>query len=163
VKPIEVNLSGFSAEGTLEQVSTKKAPAEALVLIPLMKNGNEDAIMQEWLRLTTDQGNAERSGILAAVVVFARLVGQFEKRSLLLKGFSMIVDPLVAQWIGQGHREGLLLGQTQSLLQLLGRKAKVPEELETKIRECNDESKLIAWFDRSAMHSLDEFRKLAQL
>jgi hypothetical protein len=115
VKPIQVNLSGFSAEQTLEQVSTKKAPAEALALIPLMKNGNEDAIMQEWLGLTTEQGNVERTGILAAVVVFARLVGQFEKWSLLLKGFSMIDDPLVAEWIGQGEKKGHKEGRLEGL------------------------------------------------
>jgi hypothetical protein len=54
--------------------------------------------------------------------------------------------------------------QAQSLLRLLGRKAKVPEVVEAKIRECDDESKLSSWFDIALnTDSIAEFRKLTQL
>jgi hypothetical protein len=50
LNPIEVNLATFDATEVLQGIAKGEVPNVVLALIPLMKNGNDEANMQEWLR-----------------------------------------------------------------------------------------------------------------
>jgi hypothetical protein len=175
LNPIEVNLATFDAKEVLQGIARGEVPNVVLALIPLMKNGNDEANMQEWLRLANAEADHQRRGDFSLAQAFATLVGQREKWQTLLKEFLMIEAPFVTEWKNEGRKEGILEGrkegvltgrkegvdaQVNTLLRLLQKRGTVPADLEKKIRECTDLGKLSAWLDLVFdLPSIEQFRQ----
>lgn len=163
LRPREIDVESLDAEAVMDQVESGAAPMELLALIPLMKNGGEEATMKRWHGLVSAEPDLRRRGDCALALVFAGAVGLRRQWEKLVEGLSVIESPVVADWKresrNEGRNEGMIQARIEDVLDLLGQRGPVPPDLEAKIRAGDDHEQLRSWLRMAAAAtSIDRFR-----
>jgi hypothetical protein len=154
----ERNLAEEDAAATLAAVATGQTPALVLPLIPLMRGGDQEGIIAEWLRLASAEADARRRveyGGLA--LVFAEAADRWSAWKKALEGWQMIQSKQVLEWQAQE--------KAQTVIEMLeARFGTLPEELEAAIRRILEIPRLKKFVPLAVKaDSLEQFRKDAQL
>jgi hypothetical protein len=155
--PREINLETLDASKVLDEIEAGTAPKVLLAWIPLMKNGNEDAIIERWLRIVSAEPDLKKRGDYALAAVFAQAVGKRDLWVRRIGGLTMIDTPLVLGW----KTEGMI----RALLSVLRAKySSLPREVEERIEDCHDAAKVDQWVVTAATtDTLDKFRQATGL
>ncbi len=158
----EVNLCELDAKTTLDAIEQNTTTATILAWIPLMKNGEDSAIIQQWLTLASAEPDARRRaeyGLLA--LVFAEAAGCHAVWKQALTGWNMIQSQTAREWIAVGETQGETKGKIASLIRVLrGRFGVIPVEVEQTIQNTIDLALLDQWLDAAASSmNLDDFRR----
>jgi len=191
--PREVDVEALDAGDILEAITAGQVPPELLAWIPLMKRGEEDAIIARWLDIASRDPDAGRRGDYSLALVFSEAVRCREKWEIALKGFNMVESPLVREWKDaartegrmegkmegriegriegkvegrmEGRMEGKVEGKIDALLRVLKAKYKGGvEQISGGIRACRDPEMLDHWLDITlTVDTLEEFRKQTDL
>ena len=159
--PCEVDVETLDARTLLEEIAVGQVPRELLAWIPLMKRGEEDAIIARWLEVAGSDPDAGRRGDYSLALVFSEAVRCREKWEIALKGFNMIESTLVREWKDAARNEGKIEGKVDALLRVVKGKYKgEAEQVSEGIRACRDPETLDGWLDVALMvDTLEEFRK----
>lgn len=155
--PREINLETLDASKVLGEIEAETAPKELLAWIPLMQNGNEDAIIERWLRIARAETDLRKRGYYGLAAVFAGAVGKKDLWKRRLEGLTMIDTPVVKEWKA-GAQGDLLLRALRHRFKV------VPDDLEAAIRACIDSDQIGRWMDVALdVDTLEEFRKQAKI
>jgi hypothetical protein len=157
LKPFERNLESFDARLVLEDIALGKAPRELLALIPVMKNGADQATIDRWLEIAGPEKDPEKRGDYALAGLFAGLVERSEQWRKALEAFKMNESPVAREW----RAEAELKGQAKMLVAVLkGRFGTLPDDLLALIRSNTDPDKFERWAHSAATSiTIEEFRK----
>jgi hypothetical protein len=119
--PLVWNVNEDGASATLEAVARGELSWGMLFWVPLMAEGQQDAVIARWrevvLQVVPDRRT--RGNLAGIALVFAELVGRRPAWRRGLEGFEMTESQVVNEWISQGKAEGNLERQRQNLLELL--------------------------------------------
>jgi hypothetical protein len=163
--PCEVDVETLDAGTHLEEIAAGRAPRELLAWIPLMKRGEEDAIIARWLEVAGSDPDAGRRGDYSLALVFSEAVRCREKWEIALKGFNMIESPLVREWKDAARMEGEIAGGIKTKVDWLVRVVKgkykgIVEQVSEGIRACRDPEMLDRWLDVAlTVETPEEFRR----
>jgi hypothetical protein len=161
----ERDLADRDAAATLDGIAAQTIAPCVLPWIPLMKNGAEAAIIQQWLELAgREQESKRRSDYGGLALVFAEAADRRSVWEKAPEGWNVTDSQVVLEWMARGRVEGLLQGQANSLLQVLARRFPpgAPAQMESTIRATADVQRLQAWLDAAlAADSLEAFRQAA--
>jgi hypothetical protein len=139
LKVREIHLAEESASQTMDRIEAKEIGQVILGLIPLMKDGGEDAILQRWREMQAKVENPRwRATITTAALVFSELKDWNDKWDSMIKGDTQMLESVnVNNWLKEGRTEGLKEGRTEGLKEgrTEGRKEGVVEGLQTTLRE----------------------------
>src|SRR5262249_52326004 len=81
LKPRELNLEAEDAGAVLDQVERGEAPVEVLAWIPLMKRGDDSAIITRWQELARREADPKRPAGLVLGLGVAAVVGGQDARA----------------------------------------------------------------------------------
>jgi hypothetical protein len=165
LRPIEVNLETLDAGSILDEIEAGSALRELLSFIPLMKRGEEDAIIQRWRPLANADTDPHRRSGYVLTGLFAERVGRFGAWQNALKGLNMIESPMIAKLLTEtatkAKSEGKAEGKVDALLRVFRKRSwLLPEELIAAIRACADGDQLDNWLDAALdADTLEAFRQ----
>ena len=158
----EINLCDLDAKVTLDDIMAGNTTAAILAFIPLMHNGGDSAIIQQWLTLASAEPDSRQRGDYGAfALLFSEPGGCRPAWKQALTGWNMIQSQTVTEWMGRGE----VKGKVEDLLKILRlRFGAVPAECESAIRSTTDLGLLDHWIDESVTSpTLTDFRQAAQI
>jgi hypothetical protein len=161
-----VSLATEQAHATLERIGRGELGRSILPWVPLMAGGGEPVIVQEWVRLASQEPDEQRRGEYAGLaLVFADRAGNRPVWAQPLEGLNMWESQVVKEWMDAGHAKGRIEGQRAALREALQIRFQtaVPADLEQAIQQATDPDLLIRWF-RAALQvpTLEAFRAALQ-
>jgi hypothetical protein len=163
----ECDLAHMDAATTLDGIAAATIAPCVLSWIPLMQNGAEAAIIQQWLELARREPEAKRrSDYGGLALVFAEAADRRHAWEKALEGWNVTDSQVIQEWIAQGEVMGEVKGQATALLRLLARRFPpgLPAEVAAVIRGATDVAQLQRWFDLAVdADSLETFRRAAGL
>jgi hypothetical protein len=172
---IERDLCDEDAAGVLEAIAESRASRCLFPWIPLMRGGEEAAIIQRWIEWASQEPDSRLRGDYGGLaLVFAEAAKRLPVWKDALKEWNVIESQQVLEWINMGRAEGEargeargeIKGEIKSLLQTLAVlfPPGAPAELETAIRTATSEEQVQKWLDVALRaRSLEAFRQAAGL
>jgi hypothetical protein len=162
----EKNLAEESAEETLANVASGKWGRCLLPWIPLMQQGGDVAIIEQWKGLAQQEPIAKRRADYAGLaLVFSELTDCNQIWAQALEGWNMELSIQVLKWQAEaekrGKLEGKIEGKIEDILRALGRRFSktVAPDLVEQIKSVKDIDVLDRLFDAAVTAaSLDDFR-----
>ncbi len=160
--PLVWNVGDDDADATLEAVASGKAPWGMLFWVPLMRIGQDDALIARWKETVVQvvRDRRTRGNMAGIALVFAELVGRRVEWDRGLEGFEMTESQVVNEWISRGEAKGKLLEARQNLLELLeGRfPGAVPNDVVQLIQHQESLELLHDWFKTAVRaYSFEQF------
>jgi hypothetical protein len=140
----ERNLAAEDARATLDGIFAGTAPAVVLPLIPLMRGGGEQGIINDWLsRATAEPDSRRRSDYGGLALVFAEAAKRHEVWKKALEGWNVTESMQVKEWQAQallrgrneGREEGELIGRIRAYQEILALPIASVEELRQRSRD----------------------------
>jgi hypothetical protein len=134
------------ATATLAEIAAGRTSRWLLPWIPLMRGGNEAAIMEAWKTAASAEPDARARSILAALVLtFADLVGQTAAWAASLEGWNVQKSAFL-----EGFRdEGRLEARRDDLLLLLRKRfGELPAEVVQRVQATTDPARLTECLDK---------------
>ena len=120
LRPLQRNLAGEDAAGTLTEIAAGRTGRCLLPWIPLMHGGGEEAIITEWKRLAElESDGVLRSAYAALALTFAELTKGLVAWQRALENWNMQESQTMLGWIRKGELEGRLTSKREDLLDLL--------------------------------------------
>jgi len=163
----ERNLAGEDASATLAAIAAGTWSRCLLPWIPLMQQGDENGIIQQWKTFASlEPDSRRRSDYGGLALVIADAAGRLTVWKEALKEWNMRESQQVLEWINMGRAEGRAEGEANALLRVLAKRFSpgAPQDLAAKIQNTTDLERLRNWFDLAwAVDSLDSFRQAAGL
>ncbi|HTU18543.1 MAG TPA: hypothetical protein VMG10_10825 [Gemmataceae bacterium] len=164
-KPVIRDLETRSGCAALRGIAAGRLSRCVLAWIPLLRGGQESAIIQRWKRLAeTEADERKRSDYAALALVFAEAADREEVWRRALEGWNVKPSPIVEAWRQEGRQEGRAEGLAvlrAKLLHCLRRQlgSDLPAELRAQIENQTDLAVLDRWFDLALeAASLEQFR-----
>jgi hypothetical protein len=133
-----------SAADTLADIAAGRTTRWILPWIPLMQDGAETAIIEQWKQVALTEPNAEtRSWLGAFALVFARLAKRDDLWKQALRDWDMRNLQEVDYWQNEGRAEGQLEARQDDLVALLEKRfGPLPKELLQRIQALTDGARL---------------------
>lgn len=159
---VERNLAAESAADTLAGIIAGEVPEVVLGLIPLMKGGGEDAIIQAWLARAGAIADERRRAALGALArLFSQPSGCYPAWKKALEGWTMERAWAVQEWQDEARTQE----RVRTILRVLeARFNAVPADLSEAVSAVTDLSRLDGWVLLAATApSVDQFRQDAGL
>jgi hypothetical protein len=164
---VERNLQDEDAGALLANIAAGSTGRALLPWVPLMRGGDEPAIIQQWLELARQEHDSRRRGDYGGLaLVFAEAAKRLPVWKDTLKGWNMVESQQVLEWIAEGEAKGEAKGEANALLQLLELRFPpgAPPELARTIRATTEVARLRSWFKLAyTAECLDAFRQAAGL
>lgn len=118
--PVVWNLEDEDAPQLLDEVAANPALWGVLFWIPLMRGGDDPAMIARWKELVAVLPDGRRRGDLGQIaLVFAELAGRYVAWEQGLRDLSMTESQVVNRWIRQGQEEAQLKQARADLLLIL--------------------------------------------
>ncbi len=119
--PLVWNIAEDNAPATLEAVADGRLSWGMLFWVPLMAEGQQDAVIARWREVVTDKVPEPRTrgNLVGIALVFAELAGRRAEWERGLEGFEMTESQVVNEWINKGKAEGKLEERQRNLLRTL--------------------------------------------
>lgn len=158
LKPVEVNLCEIEAQATLNAIAAGETSAILLPLIPLMHEGNQSGMIQQWVALASAEPDAGRRGDYGGLVlVFAEAAGCHAAWKSALQGWNMVQSQQVLEWMAEGETRA----KRADILRVLElRFGELPADLVAAIRATEDLTMLVIWLDTAVTaQTLADFRQ----
>jgi hypothetical protein len=156
---VERNLATEDGAALLEQIASDRAFRCLLPWIPLMRGGDELAILNGWKELAAAEADPQRRGDYGGLaLVFAEAAGRQVLWKEALKEWNMVESQQVLEWMAEAE----IKARANDVLRLLEKKFPpgAPADLKAIIQACTDLNRLGNWFDAAIdATSLDAFRK----
>ena len=160
------NLAQQSAPATLARIAQGELGKSILCWVPLMNDGGDPAVAQEWVRLARGETDRERRAEYAGLaLVFAERAGCLPVWQQALKEWDVEQSQLIAGWRSKARDEGRLEAKRDAMLKVLRRHfpPEVPADLTQIIQQQTDLDALERWFDAALTAlSLEAFRAQLQ-
>lgn len=154
LRVFQVTMREKDAAATLAAIAADARLRGVLPWVPLMRRGDESAIIEEWKQLALLEPDERRRTQYATL---ARTLAELTVRQALwkqaLEGWNVKTSQQVQDWKAEARQE--------DLLRLLERRCRTPvsADLAKVISEMFDHNQLNQWFDVAATaDSLDAFR-----
>jgi len=152
----ERHLAEESVDATLTRIENKELSRVLLVFVPVMQGAGEDAIIQRWLDVASQEADsrlrAEYASLAKVLVDLKEWAGTWKQA---LKEWNMRESPTVNEWKQEGEVEGL----RRTLRRLLERRfGPLPQELLERIAAISELDRL----DR-ALDQVQQITKLEDL
>ena len=163
----EKNLAEESAGEALANVASGKWGRCLLPWIPLMQQGADAVIIEQWKLLAQQESvSKHRADYAGLALVFSELTNCHDVWAQALEGWNMEQSMQVLKWQAEAERRGKLEGkleaETEGILRVLGRRFphEVVVQLAEQIKSIRDMDTLDRLFDAAlTVASLDEFRQ----
>jgi hypothetical protein len=147
----EWNMGALSADNLIKQVKSGKAPRMALPFAPLMKKGDDPAMMRRWLALAEQESNPERKSALGLVRVFAEKAGCVEVWRQALEGWNVTESQVVREWTAKAREETAAKTRAEDLVLFLQERfGELPESLNKILVATQDQEQLNRWIRLAA-------------
>jgi hypothetical protein len=119
--PLVWNVGDDNAPATLEAVASGGRSWGMLFWVPLMAEGQQDAVIARWRDVVVQvvPDGRTRGNLAGIALVFAELAGRRAEWQRGLEGFEMTESQVVNEWIRQGEVKGKLEQGRQKLLEAL--------------------------------------------
>lgn len=160
---VERNLRDEDAAATLGEIAAGRIARCLLPFIPLMRNGAEPGIIEQWKSLALAEPDARRrSDFGGLALVFAELTDGSSAWKRALEEWNVEQSQQVLEWQATAAKRTKI----DSVLRVLRKRtqADVPADVEQAICATDDFDQLDRWLDAAAeASSLAEFRRLAGL
>jgi hypothetical protein len=119
-KPAVWNLEDDEAAPVLDEVAANPALWGQLFWIPLMRRGDDPAIIARWKELVAALPEGRRRGDLGTIaLIFAELAGRYVAWEQGLRGLNMTESQVVNRWIKEAEDRARLEQARSILLQIL--------------------------------------------
>jgi hypothetical protein len=151
---IERNFADEDAGATLAGIAEGRIARAMLPWIPLMRDGGEPGIIEQWKELALAEPDSRRRAEYGALaLVFAEPVGRRPLWKQALEKWNMIESQQVLEWMAEGEAKGELRGELRGKLQvsrtilrelLEDRFGALPEALTQRIEATTDPEQLLA-------------------
>jgi hypothetical protein len=150
----QVTMRDRDAAATLAAIAAEPRLVGVLPWVPLMRRGDEPDIIEEWIRLATQEPDDRRRSQYATLArTFAELAGRMPVWQQALEGWNVKTSVQVLEW--QAERDRM------RLFQLIETRfhVPVPEDLAATINGLVDPNQLTQWFNAGyTTDSLEAFR-----
>jgi len=160
---VERNLCDEDGAALLDAIAGGNVPRALLPWLPLMRQGDESAIIQRWIALASQETDSRRRGDYGGLaLVFAEAAKRLPIWKEALKEWNVIESQQVLEWMAMGEAKG----EINALLQVLAARFPpgAPADLESAIRASADRQRLRDYLVAAAKaDSLDAFRHVAGL
>jgi hypothetical protein len=154
------------ATAILERIGRGELGRSVLAWVPLMAGGGEGAVVQEWVRLASQETDGQRRSDYAGLaLVFADSVGCRANWEQALEEFNMEQLGIVREWKESARREGRLEANRNDLLVVLRERfhTEVPDDLVQTVQRTSDLATLSQWLIAAVgASSLEAFRSVIQ-
>jgi hypothetical protein len=162
-----VNLADHAAAGLLERIARGELGRSILPWAPLMQGAASAAVAQEWVRLATQEADAQRRSDYAGLAeVFADWAGHRPIWTQPLEGIvNMWQSQVIREWKDAGRQEARLEERRSALVKVLQKRfpPEIPADLTQMIQQSTDPEQLSRWFDAALdAPSLDAVRNVIQ-
>jgi hypothetical protein len=132
----ERNLAGEDARATLDAILAGTIPEVILPLIPLMRGGDEESIIAEWLtRAGAEPDPHRRADYGGLAPVFAEAAKRLEVWAKALKGWNVTESMQVKEWQAQALVVGELIGRIRVYQEILNQPVSSTEDLRQQPRD----------------------------
>jgi hypothetical protein len=162
----EINLTERDASWTLEEIDVGAAPLPALVFVPLMQRGAEDAIIQRWLTLADREKNPQKRYDLGYVaLIMAEAAGCRQVWQEALERWNMQESQVLNEWTKKVVERTEIKSKVESVLDLLADHIGTPPaDLVAAIEAIKDPARLKELLLLAGRaESVEQFRKDASL
>jgi hypothetical protein len=130
----------------MDDVEAGRAPLIAMVLIPLMKRGEEPGMIQRWLTRAGWEPDAQLRADLGFALTFAEAAGREEVWQEALRGWNVIESKVLRGWVRElvEHERQNARVQTKAdaVLELLAARGAVPPDLAEAVRAVTEVTRL---------------------
>jgi hypothetical protein len=161
---LDCDLADKKAHLVLEGIAAGAIGRVVLPWIPLMRGGDESAIIERWKELALQEPDERRRAEYAGLaLVFAEAADRRTVWKEALKEWNVKVSQQVLEWQAEARAQGAADKQAESILRLLNLRfpGGVPADLAEGVRAVRDLGKLDRWFDAAAtVPSVEEFRRV---
>ena len=150
VAPLVINLRQEDAVATLADIAAGRTGLCILPWIPLMADGGEPALIEEWKRIALTETDLEKRALYrSCALVFAELSREQINWYQALEGWEMLESKTVAVWRRQGELKGIIETARAKLLKVVRLRLQdpVPETIRLAVEGTNDPDVLDRWFD----------------
>ncbi len=156
---VERNVAGENAQRTLQRLAASQGPLALLPLIPLMRGGDNAAIIRKWTAVAETEPEERRRDQYAGLTrVFADLAERGEIWRNELEGWNMKRSASVMEW----QAEAKLQTRIEDLIDVLQSRfgTELPSDLLQRIQSSTDVDLLKRWLEGAAKaRTLNKFRQ----
>jgi hypothetical protein len=157
-----LSLASEEASATLVRIARGELGRSILPWIPLMSGGGEGAVVQEWVRLVSEEPGTERRAEYAGLaLVFAERAGRLAVWKEALEGLNVWESQVALEWKNAGRQEAMRSALSKVLRSRF--QAELPASITDAVQQATDPEVLSRWFDASlTAASLEAFAQLIQ-